>query len=83
MPAASWDTVRIVLNLLAATRWVAQPHGPRHLLFALPDLSPFNHVPKLPGGEVTATPLVWLVAGAATLVAVGLAGFRRRDIEGS
>ena len=50
---------------------------------SLLNLSPFNHVPKLPGGEITATPLIWLVAGAATLVAVGLAGFRRRDVEGS
>ena len=53
-------------------------------VFGLPqwamDLSPFTHTPKLPGGEFTATPLVWLTLVAAALIAVGLAGFRRRDI---
>jgi ABC-2 type transport system permease protein len=44
------------------------------------DISPFTHTPKLPGGEFSMTPLVWLTVVAAALVAVGLAGFRRRDI---
>ncbi len=53
-------------------------------LFELPqwamDISPFTHTPQLPGGELTATPLVSLTLVAAALVAAGLAGFRRRDI---
>ncbi len=44
------------------------------------DISPFTHLPKLPGGQVTAAPLVWLCAIAAVLAAAGLAGLRRRDI---
>lgn len=44
------------------------------------DISPFTHVPKLPGGAFTATPVVWLVVAAALLSAAGLAAFRRRDI---
>ena len=44
------------------------------------DLSPFTHTPKVPGGEVAATPLVWLLGVAAVLAAAGLAGFRRRDL---
>jgi polyether ionophore transport system permease protein len=44
------------------------------------DFSPFAHVPKLPGGAVTATPLVWLTVVAGALTVAGLAGFRRRDI---
>ena len=43
------------------------------------DLSPFTHVPRLPGAELSVTPLVWLLACAAVLTAAGLAGFRRRD----
>ncbi len=44
------------------------------------DLSPFTHVPKLPGGQWAATPLVWLTVLTAVLVLAGLAGLRRRDI---
>lgn len=44
------------------------------------DISLFTHVPKLPGGELTMTPLVWLTAIAVALTTIGLAGFRHRDI---
>jgi ABC-2 type transport system permease protein len=44
------------------------------------DLSPFTHVPKLPGAPAAATPLLWLTALAAVLLAVGLRGMRTRDI---
>ncbi|WP_326821677.1 hypothetical protein [Streptosporangium sp. NBC_01756] len=47
---------------------------------ALLDLSPFSHLPRLPGGELTAAPLLTLVAIAAVLTAAGLYGLRRRDI---
>jgi ABC-2 type transport system permease protein len=45
------------------------------------DVSPFTHVPKLPGGELAAAPLVWLTVVAAGLLVVAFAGLRRRDVE--
>ena len=44
------------------------------------DVSPFTHVPRLPGAAVSTTPLVWLVAVTGALGAAGLVGLRRRDI---
>jgi ABC-2 type transport system permease protein len=44
------------------------------------DISPFTHVPKLPGGAVSAAPLAWMSVIAVALAIAGLAGLRRRDI---
>jgi ABC-2 type transport system permease protein len=46
----------------------------------LMSLSPFSHVPRLPGGDVEAAPLLVLVAVAALLAIAGLLGWRRRDV---
>ena len=46
----------------------------------LVDLSPFSHLPGLPGGDLRVLPLVVLTATAAGLVAIGLGGLSRRDI---
>jgi ABC-2 type transport system permease protein len=44
------------------------------------DISPFTHVPKLPGGPGSPAGLAWLALIAAALAATGLLGLRRRDI---
>ncbi|KJK34282.1 ABC transporter permease [Streptomyces variegatus] len=44
------------------------------------DVSPFGHLPKLPGGSMEWGPVLTLTGVAVVLVAGGLAGLRRRDI---
>jgi ABC-2 type transport system permease protein len=45
------------------------------------DLTPYTHIPKVPGGVFHWTPLVWMTAVAAVLTAAGLVGFGRRDVS--
>ncbi|MFJ7335401.1 ABC transporter permease [Streptomyces sp. NPDC101116] len=47
---------------------------------AVLDVSPFGHLPKLPGGSMEWGPVVALTGLAVVLVAGGLAGLRRRDV---
>jgi polyether ionophore transport system permease protein len=71
--AVSWGAVAVSL--------LAGEFGP---VFGLKqwamDLSPFTHIPKLPGAAFTAAPLIWLTAAAAALIAAGLMAFRQRDV---
>ncbi|MFI1764440.1 ABC transporter permease [Streptomyces sp. NPDC020800] len=73
---AAWGIAGAVLLI----GWVGPALGvPRPVL----DLSPFGHLPKLPGGGMEWGPVLALTGLAAALVATGLAGLRRRDIVGS
>ena len=53
-------------------------------MMGLPDwvrnISPFSHVPTLPGGSMEWIPTIILTMIAAALILIGVAGFRRRDI---
>jgi len=71
--AGGWTALALAAAdvLLGPTLRLAQP---------IQDISPFTHVPKLPGGTVSAAPLAWLALIAVALAAAGLAGLRRRDI---
>ncbi|MGW2655709.1 ABC transporter permease [Streptomyces sp. NPDC001478] len=74
LAAAGWGLVGICLAL----GWI----GPAlDLPQTVMDLSPFTHLPKLPGAAGMAWgPVVLLTVIAAALVASGLAALRRRDL---
>ena len=71
--AGAWSVLAVVVvialfgQILRLSGWIA-------------GISPFAHVPKLPGATATASPLLWLSLAALALAAAGLAGLRRRDI---
>ncbi|MFJ4687161.1 ABC transporter permease [Streptomyces sp. NPDC088789] len=70
---AAWGVAGAVLLI----GWVGPAlDAPRIVL----DLSPFAHLPRLPGGAMSWPPVLILLALAATLTATGLAGLRRRDV---
>lgn len=71
--AASWAAVVVFLLLGQFGPMLRLPQW-------LIDLSPFTHVPKIPGAEVTVWPIAALTGVAVVLTVAGLAGFRRRDI---
>ncbi|MBV6702459.1 ABC transporter permease [Kitasatospora aureofaciens] len=68
--------------LLPAYAFVIGYFGP---LLKFPEgldrLSPFGHVPRLPAAAMDWTPLAVLTLVAAGLIALGLAGFGRRDLS--
>lgn len=47
------------------------------------DMSPFQHSPNLPGADFELLPILVLSAVAATLFALGFAGWARRDLRGA
>ncbi|MFE4968407.1 ABC transporter permease [Streptomyces sp. NPDC056660] len=73
-PAPAAWAVAVAVLLIG---WVGPAlNAPRPVL----DLSPFGHLPKLPGGGMEWGPVVTLLALATVLAAAGLLGLRRRDL---
>jgi ABC-2 type transport system permease protein len=72
---AAWGVAVAVLLI----GWVGPAlNAPRIVL----DLSPFGHLPKLPGVGMEWGPVLTLLALAVVLVGAGLAALRRRDLTG-
>lgn len=68
-----WATV---VAVLAVKLFGAMLRFPQWVL----DISPFTHVPRLPGGVAHATALLWLSLIALGLMVIGLGALRRRDL---
>ena len=77
MPRAT-VLVWVVIAYVGVVGWLGA-------LLRFPDwainLSPLGHTPLLPAEDMVWTPLVVLTVAAAALILVGLAGFRRRDLQ--
>jgi ABC-2 type transport system permease protein len=77
LPGASVPGAWTALGLVVLINLFGQALQLSHWVL---DISPFTHAPRLPGGTVTAAPLLWLCALALAASVAGLAGLRRRDI---
>ncbi len=70
---ASWAALAVCLlfgmvgAILRLSQWIL-------------DISPFTHIPRLPGSSVSVAPLIWLSVLAAILIGAGLAALRRRNL---
>ncbi|MBL1096043.1 ABC transporter permease [Streptomyces coffeae] len=73
--AAAWAVVGWVVTLSWLGPALKMPQS-------VMDTSPFTHLPKLPGDDVTAAPFLWSLLISVVLTAGGLVGLRRRDIGG-
>ena len=78
--ARATPLVWVVIAYAGAVGWLGT-------LLGLPqwaaNLSPMSHTPMLPAEQMRWLPLIVGAVVATVLVAVGLAGFRRRDLQGT
>jgi ABC-2 type transport system permease protein len=69
-----WESTALAWTVVALV-WVIAVFGPPlQWPTWMMDISPFTQIPRLPGGTVSAQPLVWLCAVALTISTVGLIG---------
>lgn len=74
----TWHT--LAYGALAAFLLLGQVGEALQLDQVLLNLSPFAHVPALPGAAMTWTPLLWLTVVAIGVGAPGMVALRRRDL---
>jgi ABC-2 type transport system permease protein len=75
-----WESVALAWTAVALTAVIAVFGTALRWPAWLTDVSPFTQTPKLPGGTVSARPLLWLCGIAVALTVAGLIGLRRRDV---
>jgi hypothetical protein len=75
-----WESIALAWTAVALVGVIAVFGPPLQWPAWMMDISPFTQIPKLPGGTVSAEPLIWLTAVALTISTAGLAGLRRRDL---
>ena len=75
-----WESTALAWTAVALVAVIAVFGPPLQWPTWMMDISPFTQIPKLPGGTVSAEPLLWLCAVALTIGTVGLVGLRRRDL---
>ncbi|WP_233573803.1 hypothetical protein [Amycolatopsis panacis] len=75
-PRAGWFGWAALAAFLVLGEFGSLFHFPRWVW----GISPYAHLPRLPGSAVPAGPLLWLAAVAVVLGGVGFAAFGRRDL---
>ena len=75
-----WESIALAWTAVALVGVIGVFGLPLQWPAWMMDISPFTQIPKLPGGTVSAEPLIWLTAVALTISTAGLAGLRRRDL---
>ena len=75
-----WESTALAWTAVALAGVIAVFGPPLQWPAWMMDISPFTQTPKLPGGTVSAEPLLWLCGIALALTVTGLAGLRRRDL---
>jgi hypothetical protein len=75
-----WESIALAWTAVALVGVIAVFGPPLQWPAWMMDISPFTQIPKLPGGTVSAEPLIWLCAVVLAISTAGLAGLRRRDL---
>jgi ABC-2 type transport system permease protein len=75
-----WESTALAWTAMALVGVITVFGPPLQWPTWMMDISPFTQIPKLPGGTVSAEPLIWLCAIALAIGTVGLFGLRRRDL---